>query len=194
VTLIDALADRQFFGRLAPFRDLASWTRWLAFLRALFALPMAEGCKGAPQMQTAIGMKDAAEKQLSLVEAEVVESQRRLAEAQARADEERRCSLEVRVAPLRERAGQLEAGLAALDAKAEALLRDGVRKARALYDEHVVLHNQRCEIELEMAAVTRRMRETFPPAPFSAFVEDRVRRFHYEDVTADGPASAREEN
>jgi len=40
VTLIDALADRQLFGRLAPFRDLASWARWLAFLRALFALPM----------------------------------------------------------------------------------------------------------------------------------------------------------
>ena len=40
MTIVDALQDRALFGRLPIFRDLGSWTRWLVFLRALFALPM----------------------------------------------------------------------------------------------------------------------------------------------------------
>jgi len=42
VTLVEALEDPALFGQLAPFRNLDSWTRWLAFLRALFALPLSE--------------------------------------------------------------------------------------------------------------------------------------------------------
>jgi hypothetical protein len=42
MTILDALSDPALFGQLAPFRDRASWTRWMVFLRALFALPMTE--------------------------------------------------------------------------------------------------------------------------------------------------------
>ncbi len=42
MTLIDALRDRDLFGRLARFRDLATWTAWMVFLKALFALPMTD--------------------------------------------------------------------------------------------------------------------------------------------------------
>lgn len=42
MTIIDALRDPELFGRLAPFRDLASWTRWTVFLKTVFALPMTE--------------------------------------------------------------------------------------------------------------------------------------------------------
>jgi hypothetical protein len=47
MTLVDALADPALFGQLSPFRDLSSWARWLAFLRALFALPMSEADRAA---------------------------------------------------------------------------------------------------------------------------------------------------
>ena len=42
MTITDALHDPQLFGRLPIFRDLATWARWLVFLKALFALPMSE--------------------------------------------------------------------------------------------------------------------------------------------------------
>ena len=34
MTIIEALHDSQLFGGLAPFRNLISWTRWLAFFEA----------------------------------------------------------------------------------------------------------------------------------------------------------------
>jgi len=40
VTILDALTDRELFGRLPIFRDLGSWHRWFAFLKALFSIPM----------------------------------------------------------------------------------------------------------------------------------------------------------
>ena len=33
VTIVEALRDRELFGRLAPFQDLGSWSRWLANTR-----------------------------------------------------------------------------------------------------------------------------------------------------------------
>jgi hypothetical protein len=41
VTILEALDDPQLLGHLADFRA-PSWTRWRAFLAALFALPMSE--------------------------------------------------------------------------------------------------------------------------------------------------------
>jgi len=40
MTIIDALGDRDLFGRLARFRTLATWAAWCVFLKAMFALPM----------------------------------------------------------------------------------------------------------------------------------------------------------
>ena len=42
MTILEALDDLQLFGGLPLFREAASWARWRVFLRALFALPMAE--------------------------------------------------------------------------------------------------------------------------------------------------------
>jgi hypothetical protein len=51
VTILDAIADKKLFARL--FKDRATWRAWLAFLAALFALPMTavevevyRGCTG----------------------------------------------------------------------------------------------------------------------------------------------------
>ncbi len=38
--IVDALRDPHGFGGLACFRDLASWGRWLVFLKAVYGLPM----------------------------------------------------------------------------------------------------------------------------------------------------------
>jgi hypothetical protein len=40
-SIIDAIKHDELFGR--AFRDLSTWQSWLAFLSALFALPMDEG-------------------------------------------------------------------------------------------------------------------------------------------------------
>lgn len=45
MTIIEAMQDPQLFGGLAPFRDLSSWTRWFAFLEAIFALPMTDASR-----------------------------------------------------------------------------------------------------------------------------------------------------
>jgi hypothetical protein len=42
VNIIEALADPQLFGGLPEFRDLSTWRPWLAFLRAVYGLPMDE--------------------------------------------------------------------------------------------------------------------------------------------------------
>jgi hypothetical protein len=42
MTIIDALKDPNLFGSLDRFRDLKSWEHWIAFLKAVFALPMTE--------------------------------------------------------------------------------------------------------------------------------------------------------
>lgn len=145
-------------------------------------------------MQTATAdakAKDAAGL-LAAAEHEVEEAERRVEEARQRADAARARGLEARCAPLRERAGQIEDALAAIDAKVDALLHDAVKRARVLYSEHVALHNQRCESELEVAKIVGQVRETFPPVPFEGFLVGRVKHFHYLDVTRDGPAWARE--
>ena len=144
-------------------------------------------------MQTAaVEMKsnDAAST-LIAVEQEVEEAQRRLAEARARADEERRATLAARLAPLEAKAGELGATLAAVDARVDVLLRDAVRRARVLYSELVAAHNERNEVELEMARIAGQQHETFPPVGFAAFVETRVKSFHFADVTREGPGWAR---
>jgi hypothetical protein len=41
VNIVEAVLDRKLLG--AAFRDLESWSAWLAFLRAVFALPMSAG-------------------------------------------------------------------------------------------------------------------------------------------------------
>jgi hypothetical protein len=41
-TIVDAMADPRLFGSLPAFADLASWRPWLAFLRAVYGLPMDE--------------------------------------------------------------------------------------------------------------------------------------------------------
>lgn len=38
--MVDALADRNLFGGLAAFSDLTTWRPWLAFLRAVYGLPL----------------------------------------------------------------------------------------------------------------------------------------------------------
>ena len=40
VTIIDALKDRALFGGLPAFQDLTTWRPWIAFLRAVYGLPM----------------------------------------------------------------------------------------------------------------------------------------------------------
>ncbi len=42
LTILEALADPLLFGALPAFRDLATWRPWLAFLRAVYGLPMDE--------------------------------------------------------------------------------------------------------------------------------------------------------
>ena len=42
MTIVDALTDPALFGGLPIFADLASWGRWLVFLKALFVLPMTD--------------------------------------------------------------------------------------------------------------------------------------------------------
>lgn len=40
MTILDALVDRALLGALPAFRDLGTWRAWLAFLRAVYGLPM----------------------------------------------------------------------------------------------------------------------------------------------------------
>ena len=40
VTIVDALEDRALFGGLPAFQDLSTWRPWLAWLRAVYGLPM----------------------------------------------------------------------------------------------------------------------------------------------------------
>ena len=40
LTVVDALHDRNLFGALPVFRDLTTWRPWLAWLRAVYGLPM----------------------------------------------------------------------------------------------------------------------------------------------------------
>ncbi len=42
MTIIEALRDKDLFGKLARFRDLSTWAAWITFLKALFALPMTD--------------------------------------------------------------------------------------------------------------------------------------------------------
>jgi terminase large subunit-like protein len=38
--IIDRIGSKHYFGALPAFRDLATWTSWITWLKALFALPM----------------------------------------------------------------------------------------------------------------------------------------------------------
>ena len=40
IPILDAVRDERLFG--SAFRDLSTWRAWLAFLAALFGLPMSE--------------------------------------------------------------------------------------------------------------------------------------------------------
>jgi hypothetical protein len=40
VTIIDAIRHKQLLGSLSAFSDLGTWVGWLAWLKAVFALPM----------------------------------------------------------------------------------------------------------------------------------------------------------
>lgn len=42
MNILQALQDPALFGRLPRFRDLSSWTAWMVFLKALFALALTE--------------------------------------------------------------------------------------------------------------------------------------------------------
>jgi hypothetical protein len=42
LNIIEAIEDRTFLGALPVFQDLATWRPWLAFLRAVYGLPMDE--------------------------------------------------------------------------------------------------------------------------------------------------------
>jgi hypothetical protein len=39
-TIVDALGDPKLFGSLPPFKDLASWRKWIVFLKALYGLEL----------------------------------------------------------------------------------------------------------------------------------------------------------
>lgn len=39
-SILDALGDPKLFGGLAAFRDLATWSAWIVFLRAAYGLPL----------------------------------------------------------------------------------------------------------------------------------------------------------
>lgn len=43
MNVLEALRDRGLFGGLPAFRDLATWEPWLAFLRAVYGLPLSAG-------------------------------------------------------------------------------------------------------------------------------------------------------
>jgi hypothetical protein len=40
MTILEALADRNLFGGLRPFRDLSTWHAWAVFLAAVYGLPL----------------------------------------------------------------------------------------------------------------------------------------------------------
>ena len=40
LTIIDAFKDPRLFGGLPAFRDLTTWRPWLAWLRAVYGMPM----------------------------------------------------------------------------------------------------------------------------------------------------------
>ncbi len=40
LTVIDAITDRRLFGAMAEFRDLATWSRWLVYVKATCGLPL----------------------------------------------------------------------------------------------------------------------------------------------------------
>ena len=40
MTILDALADPALFGSLPAFNDLSTWRPWLAWIRAVYGLPM----------------------------------------------------------------------------------------------------------------------------------------------------------
>jgi hypothetical protein len=52
LTLPDAIADRRLFGALPAFADLAPWSRWEAFSRAIYGLPMSESQREVFQAHT----------------------------------------------------------------------------------------------------------------------------------------------
>ena len=39
-TIIDAIHNRQLFGSLPAFKTVKTWTAWIVWLKAIFALPM----------------------------------------------------------------------------------------------------------------------------------------------------------
>jgi hypothetical protein len=43
MNIIEALESRQHFGGLSDFRDLGSWRNWIAFLKAVYGLPLDAG-------------------------------------------------------------------------------------------------------------------------------------------------------
>src|SRR5262249_48431929 len=43
MTIIDAIKDKDTFGNLPAFSNLDTWTSWLAWLQAIYALPMNDG-------------------------------------------------------------------------------------------------------------------------------------------------------
>ena len=43
VTIVDAIKHKQLFGSLPAFESLQTWASWLAWLKAIFALPMTDG-------------------------------------------------------------------------------------------------------------------------------------------------------
>lgn len=52
MTILDALHDRDFFGRLPAFADLSTWGRWLVFLKALYGLAMDEAEEAGFRLHT----------------------------------------------------------------------------------------------------------------------------------------------
>jgi hypothetical protein len=52
VNVLDALRDPRLLGGLATFRDLTTWAPWLAFVRAVYGLPMTEADLGLFRQHT----------------------------------------------------------------------------------------------------------------------------------------------
>lgn len=117
----------------------------------------------------------------------------RLAAARQRADAEAQRSIEERAAPLRAEEGQLTAAMAALDDRAQTVLREAVAHGRVLHNDYAALVARRTGVRGKIQALIGKTVYDGPPPGFVPFVLSHVGRFDGEGRTGAGPAWAREE-
>ena len=121
-------------------------------------------------MQEAQQQEPAAE--VAAIEAESARLAARLGEARRRAAAETQRSVDERAWPFRHEAELLEAQLAELDAQADAVLHEAIRKGRELYARHVQIQAQRAALNNKIQAITG------TPTPFFGVgYESRGRKF-----------------